>query len=424
MFTQVAVVPLDDEVGLTPEDLLPIAAALQVHVQRDLGPAWGVQAAVSAFTSLEAVPQGTWPVAVTNRADLPVDGFHFVMSGLPFGIVGNTDDLSVVLSHEISEMLVDPFGQLTITGPALTDNGAVDYLVEVCDACEGKTYYINGVAVADFVLPGYYHDDPKNVRARGYSFTGAVSAPRQVLQGGYISWRTQFPSNTVYQAFALPGGQIPNDVRQLTAASGLHSVPNPVGSQVQNTEGAENLAVLQLPNSPTRAWRELIAQVARELDPPDGDGSESQGSPADDKQASAETQEVPAEIQDPPAETQGPPADTQDPPADTQDPPAETQDPTPGEVFASTFRANIKALLPVITSKQPPPSVSEILAALERPAGKKTAGQTRLTNTQLTVYPDRNTRIIAYLRQQESLAGIFGPDLDSELGMWMFMIMP
>jgi hypothetical protein len=401
MFTQVAVVPLDDEVGLSLEELLPIAAALQVHVQRDLGPAWGLQAAVSAFPSLEAVPQGTWPVAVTNRADLPVDGFHFVMSGLPFGIVGNTDDLSVVLSHEISEMLVDSFGQLTITGPALTGNGAVDYLVEVCDVCEGQTYDINGVAVADFVLPGYYHDDPKNVRARGYSFTGAVLAPRQVLPGGYISWRTQFPSNTVYQAFALPGGQISDDVRELIAAGSLHSVPNPVGGQAQNPEGAENLAVLQLPNSPTRAWRELIAQVARQLDPSDDD-SESQGSPADDQEA---------------------PAETQDAPAETQDAPAETQD-APGEVFASTFRANIKALLPVIKSKQPPPSVSEILAALQHPADKKTAGQTSLTNTQLTVYPDRNTRIIAYLKQQESLAGIFGPDLDSELGMWMFMIMP
>ena len=164
------------------------------------------------------------------------------MDGLPFGIVGNSGNaknLSVVLSHEIAEMLVDPFGQRTIAGPALPVNAqansaagndadpqtpalasTVDYLVEVCDVCEGETYQINGVDVSDFVVPGYY--DMNDARARGYSFTGAVSVPRQVRLGGYISWREQFPLNTVFQAFALDGA-IPANARTLTAGGG----PNP-----------------------------------------------------------------------------------------------------------------------------------------------------------------------------------------------------
>ena len=87
MFTQVAVVPLRDS-GVSPKTLLPIAAAIQVQVQRDLGPKWGLEAAVSAFPSLEHVPPGASPVVVTDRERLPVDGFHFVMSGFPFGAVG------------------------------------------------------------------------------------------------------------------------------------------------------------------------------------------------------------------------------------------------------------------------------------------------------------------------------------------------
>ena len=377
MFTQVAVVPFDrDEVSL--DVLLPIAAAIQVQVQRDLGPAWGVQAAVSAFASLEQVPQGTWPVAVTRRPDLPVDGFHFVMNGLPFGIVGNVENLSVVLSHEIAEMLVDPFGQHTVTGPPLTDNGQgpVDYLVEVCDPCEGDTtYQIGGVAVADFVVPAYYHaDDMTRVRSRGYSFTGALSTPRQVRTGGYITWRLQFPSTTVFQAFALRDDQFSSDVRALTADGDLESVCNPgfdPNSQATNQQFPARLQVLQLPNSPTRAWRELIAALAREL-------------PRQDQSKAANR----------------------------------------GGLFADSFRGNIDVLLKAMENEQPPPSLPEILSAIENPDAKKTLGQTLLPDPQPTDAPDRRDKIISYLKQQESLSGFFGPDLDSRLAMWMFVIMP
>ena len=61
MFTQVAVVPFDPDEDVPLDVLLPIAAAIQVQVQRDLGPKWGLEAAVSAFRTLEQVPRALGP---------------------------------------------------------------------------------------------------------------------------------------------------------------------------------------------------------------------------------------------------------------------------------------------------------------------------------------------------------------------------
>src|SRR2546429_9054759 len=40
--------------------------------------------------------------------------------------------------------------------------------------------------VSDFITPHYY--DPVGSAGVRYSFTGAIPGPRQVLQGGYLSW--------------------------------------------------------------------------------------------------------------------------------------------------------------------------------------------------------------------------------------------
>ena len=69
--------------------------------------------------------------------------------------------------------------------------GRVSYLVEVCDPPESEefAYTVNDVLVSDFITPAFY--DPVAVQGVRYSFTGAVKRPRQVLEGGYISWRNQ-----------------------------------------------------------------------------------------------------------------------------------------------------------------------------------------------------------------------------------------
>lgn len=397
MFTQVAVVPLPDS-QVSVEELLPITAAIQVQVQRDLGPAWGVEASVYACPSLEQVPPGAWPVIVTNRRRLRVDGFHFVMSGMPFGVVGNDPKkLSMGLSHEIAEMLVDPSGQRTIAGPALQPVGApsrgagpgatpdattVDYFVEVCDVCEDNDYDINGIRVSDFVLPGYYDHD--RARFQGYSFTGDVTAPRQVLESGYITWRERFPGDTVFQAFGLANNVgIPESVQSMAGAADLGSVTNPPdwASAVQ-TGRPRVLAVLTLPTSPTRMWRELIADLARTM--------QRKAKPASKGQAAARTDEAT----------------------------------TASDAFAKAFTGNVNGLLATMKGKQPPaPSIPELLKAIQNPVAGKAFGQKYGITGAPSPDPQKRKKIIAYLKRQQQLSGIFGSEIDPELGSWMWMIM-
>jgi hypothetical protein len=64
----------------------------------------------------------------------------------------------------------------------------VEFLVEVCDPSEAKQfgYAVNGIVVSDFYTEHFF--DPIAATGVRYSFTGAISEPRQVLHGGYLSW--------------------------------------------------------------------------------------------------------------------------------------------------------------------------------------------------------------------------------------------
>ena len=86
-------------------------------------------------------------------------------------------------------MLVDPLGTLTRAGNSLkSGQGRVEYLLEVCDPCQASkfAYSVNSVLVSDFYTPQYF--DPVKGGGVRYSFSGALTAPRQVLDGGYLSW--------------------------------------------------------------------------------------------------------------------------------------------------------------------------------------------------------------------------------------------
>jgi len=169
-------------------DLLPVCAALQKQVTRDLGPLWDIDATVDCFATLEQVPSGYWPVTVFQNPPGEVKGgIHEDKTGQPFALVPDDEGWSVSASHEVMEMLVDPFSRRTISGQSLKpDQGRVDFLVEVSDPCQAFSYSINGVVVSDFYTPNYF--DPVANSAVRYSFTGSLEEPREVLKGGYLSW--------------------------------------------------------------------------------------------------------------------------------------------------------------------------------------------------------------------------------------------
>ena len=173
-----------------PSDVARVNAALQRQAIRDFRPIWDVEATVDWFPTLEDVPVGYWPMIVKTDIDIPgAAGIHLDKDGQPFALITMSDSWSLTASHELLEMLADPFGNRVVPGQSpKPDQGRVEFLVEVCDPSEADEfgYTVNDILVSDFYTPSFF--DP--VRADGvrYSFTGAITKPRTILRGGYISW--------------------------------------------------------------------------------------------------------------------------------------------------------------------------------------------------------------------------------------------
>jgi hypothetical protein len=168
-----------------------VAAALQKQALRDFTPAWGMKSTVDAFARLEDIPLGYWPIVVLKDINEPgAAGFHTDQNGQPFALVQYSNSWSLTASHECLEMFGDPFGNRLIAGQSpKPDQGRVEFLVEVCDPSESAdfAYTVNSVLVSDFYTPRYF--DPVAAPGVPYSFTGSITKPREVLRGGYLSWR-------------------------------------------------------------------------------------------------------------------------------------------------------------------------------------------------------------------------------------------
>jgi hypothetical protein len=184
---------------ITAQELTAAAAALNIQVTRDLPQYWPVSATVSYLPNPHQIPPGTWPVQLVKSLPPGEGGYHMTKNKQPYAKViaaKGSEEWTVDASHEIIEMLVDPYGSRMqsstsieiVDGKVQDGDSKFDYLVEACDPCEADpyTYTIDGISVSDFITPHFYD----LVAADGvhYSFTGAIKTPRQLLPGGYISF--------------------------------------------------------------------------------------------------------------------------------------------------------------------------------------------------------------------------------------------
>jgi hypothetical protein len=180
LIKQVAVVSLSPQVP--PATVMRVSAALQKQATRDLAPIWEVSATVDAFDSLGQVPVGSWPIIIGGNVPPGAGGFHTDKNGQPLAIVRASSDINVLCqtcSHEMIEMLVDPFGSRFVPGDSpMPNQGRVNFLVEACDPSEAAEfgYTINNLLVSDFYTPHFF--DPVQSAGVRYSFTGAITEPR------------------------------------------------------------------------------------------------------------------------------------------------------------------------------------------------------------------------------------------------------
>jgi hypothetical protein len=178
-------------------DVLRVGAALHTQAVRDLAPTWNISAMVNAYETLEDMPIGYWPMMILDNIHQPgAAGIHQDKDGQPIALVSAGAGWSLTASHEMIEMLVDPFGRRMAEGHSPKEGqGRVQFLVEPCDPSEDEqfSYSIDDVAVSDFYTPLYFKERPK--AGESYSHTGAIEKPRDVLFNGYLSWHDPVSDN-------------------------------------------------------------------------------------------------------------------------------------------------------------------------------------------------------------------------------------
>ena len=173
---------------ISASELAQVAGALQKQVTRDFAPPWNLPATIASQPDPKQIPNGYWPITVTGDLKEPgALGYHSDEHNQPFSLVQYDKDWTITCSHELLEMLGDPFGSRMIVGDSPVEGqGRVQYLLEMCDPCEAFVYEVDGVRVSDFLFPAYH--DPISRAETPYSFTGNLHAAREVAFGGYLSW--------------------------------------------------------------------------------------------------------------------------------------------------------------------------------------------------------------------------------------------
>ena len=276
---------VSEESRITMRELSGVAAALQKQATRDLGPIWQVEATVTSFEQLDDLPLDYWPIIVKDDIGDPnAAGYHEDENGQPFSLVEYSRGWTLTASHEVLEMLVDPFGRRLVAGESpIKSQGRVRFLVEVCDPSEAEqySYHVNGVRVSDFYTTHFF--DPKKNSGVRYSFTEAITAPKQVLPGGYLSWydsekrqwwqRTWFgdkPADDLLSDFKAKNGNLRQALDRYTEAARARVTgrPPPLAKAADGTRAATMAhrahdatdALLSFPNR-AKSLRETIAAV-------------------------------------------------------------------------------------------------------------------------------------------------------------------
>jgi hypothetical protein len=69
---------------------------------------------------VDPIPNGVWPIFFIDPKDEPGGqglGVHLDKNHKPFAFVTDSDQYTITASHELLEMLTDPFGTRFMQGP-------------------------------------------------------------------------------------------------------------------------------------------------------------------------------------------------------------------------------------------------------------------------------------------------------------------
>jgi hypothetical protein len=192
---------------LTDAQIQSLLPALQTQIDRDFRPIWKTGGTLVLGNKNVVPAADSWVVLIMDNSDQHgALGYHdLTETGLPVSKIFAKDDMmyglsfSVTLSHELLEMLVDPYTTESVFVQDTNVTGTL-YAYEVCDACEDDkfAYDIDGVKVSDFVYPTWFESWRKENSTK-FDFCNRITKPFQLLEGGYIGAFTVGPTSSGWQ---------------------------------------------------------------------------------------------------------------------------------------------------------------------------------------------------------------------------------
>ena len=189
-------------------DVDTMCKAIQSQLTLHVLPAWHMTAVTVTFvptSGVKKIPGYSWVVYMIDD-DTQVEGalgYHqeetngeidaFIMAKPILDNGGTTlvydpknpgqYTVSATLSHEIIEMVGDPFTN------NYSDNGSTSYCHELCDAVEQIGYGVavggTTVSVSDFLFPSYFNPDANLALNAPFNYLKTLTKPFTMLAGGY-----------------------------------------------------------------------------------------------------------------------------------------------------------------------------------------------------------------------------------------------
>lgn len=168
-----------------------IADALPVYqraLDEDFAPIW--PAARGSKLILGERPEGGWKVRIVDGTDCFFNaGYHDVEAGVPYAVVCAQDDWQITFTHELWEMLINPYMErfATVKGK----HAKRRYALETADPVEGDQFAYQRqsasdavVHISDFVTPAWFRRGSRGP----WDFARKTKRPLQILEDGYQLW--------------------------------------------------------------------------------------------------------------------------------------------------------------------------------------------------------------------------------------------
>jgi hypothetical protein len=200
---------------VTPENLAQLGVALGTYAVL-VADEHSLQACLRVAVD-GVIADGEYELGIWDRSDQAgAGGYHDTdPRGMPYGKAfrdaaqdfGDTAwSLSVIVSHELAEMLRDPYAQWWVTRGEMGQGGYEEAL-ELCDRVEGASFPIDGLAMADFLTAAALNpaalegpwDYCKELPTKDYILPDGYSITRNVswnnAQGAYLKSSARFGHN-------------------------------------------------------------------------------------------------------------------------------------------------------------------------------------------------------------------------------------